>query len=263
MVEYTYDSWGELISITGSLASTIGVKNPLRYRGYYYDTETSLYYLQARYYDPDTGRFICADTLLIAGNDYIQGINRYAYCYNNPVMYVDPTGYAGEFYFEILPYINLFLIMVEKANIIMEPILTLYNKLYGEAESDMGSSNDYRDIEAGKSIAAVGNYVGMGVDVMEITGEDMGPLGNALSIASVAVDVGSDLIDPRLNTEDKIISVGEGTFSLVSGLAGAVVVTTITTISAPIGVGSSIVLGGITYVLWKVAEESVSKELFE
>ena len=93
MVEYTYDSWGKLISITGSLASTIGVKNPLRYRGYYYDTETSLYYLQARYYDPDTGRFISPDALLVAGNDYIQGMNRYAYCYNNPVMYSDPTGY--------------------------------------------------------------------------------------------------------------------------------------------------------------------------
>lgn len=94
VVEYTYDSWGKLISITGSLADTIGVKNPLRYRGYYYDTETSLYYLQARYYDPDTGRFISADALLVAGNDYIQGMNRYAYCYNNPVMYSDPSGYS-------------------------------------------------------------------------------------------------------------------------------------------------------------------------
>ena len=93
VVEYTYDSWGKLISITGSLASTIGIKNPLRYRGYYYDTETSLYYLQSRYYDPETGRFINMDTYFIAGNDYIQGTNMYAYCYNNPIMYVDPTGY--------------------------------------------------------------------------------------------------------------------------------------------------------------------------
>ena len=96
VVEYTYDSWGKLISITGSLASTIGVKNPLRYRGYYYDTETSLYYLQARYYDPDICRFISADALLVAGNDYIQGMNRYAYCYNNPIMYLDPSGMASE-----------------------------------------------------------------------------------------------------------------------------------------------------------------------
>ncbi len=93
VVEYTYDSWGKLISITGSLADTIGIKNPLRYRGYYYDTETSLYYLQSRYYDPEIGRFINMDAYFVAGNDYIQGTNMYAYCYNNPVMYVDPTGY--------------------------------------------------------------------------------------------------------------------------------------------------------------------------
>ncbi len=85
-----------MISITGSLADTIGVKNPLRYRGYYYDTETSLYYLQSRYYDPETGRFINMDAYFVAGNDYIQGTNMYAYCYNNPVMYSDPSGRASE-----------------------------------------------------------------------------------------------------------------------------------------------------------------------
>lgn len=95
VVEYTYDSWGKLISITGSLADTIGVKNPLRYRGYYYDTETSLYYLQSRYYDPEICRFINADVYVIAGDDLIQGTNMYAYCYNNPVMYKDYEGYSA------------------------------------------------------------------------------------------------------------------------------------------------------------------------
>ena len=95
MVEYTYDTWGKLISITGSLADTIGVKNPLRYRGYYYDTETSLYYLQSRYYDPEICRFINADVYVIAGDDLIQGTNMYAYCYNNPVMYKDYEGYSA------------------------------------------------------------------------------------------------------------------------------------------------------------------------
>lgn len=107
VVEYTYDSWGKLISITGSLADTIGVKNPLRYRGYYYDTETSLYYLQSRYYDPETCRFINADAYVIAGNDYIQGTNMYAYCYNNPVMYSDPSGYAP-FWTSLLNWISNF-----------------------------------------------------------------------------------------------------------------------------------------------------------
>ncbi|MBQ2694679.1 MAG: RHS repeat-associated core domain-containing protein [Clostridia bacterium] len=96
VVKYAYDSWGQLMSITGTLADTIGVKNPLRYRGYYYDTETKLYYLQSRYYDPETCHFISMDSYFVAG-DYINGMNMYAYCLNNPVMYVDPTGCAPNF----------------------------------------------------------------------------------------------------------------------------------------------------------------------
>ena len=63
--------------------------NPFRYRGYYLDTETNLYYLQTRYYDSYTGRFINADGQLNGG---LLGYNLFAYCENNPVMYVDPTG---------------------------------------------------------------------------------------------------------------------------------------------------------------------------
>lgn len=107
VVDYIYDTWGKLISISGTLADTIGVKNPLRYRGYYYDTETSLYYLQSRYYDPETCRFINADAYVIAGNDYIQGTNMYAYCYNNPMMYSDPSGYAP-FWTSLLNWISNF-----------------------------------------------------------------------------------------------------------------------------------------------------------
>ena len=61
VVEYTYDIWGKSVSITSSLADTVGAINPLRYRGYYYDTETQLYYLQSRYYSPDLMRFISQD----------------------------------------------------------------------------------------------------------------------------------------------------------------------------------------------------------
>lgn len=52
MVQYTYDSWGKVLSVTGSMADTLGLINPFRYRGYYYDSETGLYYLNSRYYDP-------------------------------------------------------------------------------------------------------------------------------------------------------------------------------------------------------------------
>ena len=70
MVEYTYDAWGNLLSTTGSLAETLGKLNPLRYRGYVYDHETGLYYLQSRYYDPEIGRFINADALVSTGQAF-------------------------------------------------------------------------------------------------------------------------------------------------------------------------------------------------
>ena len=96
VVRYTYDSWGKLISTTGSLASTLGVKNPYRYRGYRYDAETGLYYLTGRYYDPQIGRFINADTadVLVASPMALTDKNLFAYCENNPVMFMDPSGYG-------------------------------------------------------------------------------------------------------------------------------------------------------------------------
>ncbi len=91
VVSYTYDAWGNVLSTTGSLASTLGTHNPLRYRGYVYDTETGLYYLQSRYNDPTTGRFINADVYASTGQGII-GHNMFAYCGNNPVCYSDPAG---------------------------------------------------------------------------------------------------------------------------------------------------------------------------
>ncbi len=78
------------------MASTLGAKNPFRYRGYYYDTETGYYYLNSRYYDPVTGRFLNPEPNVdIGGFDSgagLLGYNVYAYCKNNPVMYKDENG---------------------------------------------------------------------------------------------------------------------------------------------------------------------------
>ncbi len=89
--EYSYDAWGKIIGQSGSEILTI---NPFRYRGYYYDIETGLYYLNSRYYDPETGRFISPDSVDVLNDTYMQpnGLNLYAYCYNNPVMMTDPDG---------------------------------------------------------------------------------------------------------------------------------------------------------------------------
>ena len=91
VVTYIYDAWGRPYSTTGSLASTLGADNPLRYRGYVYDTETGLYYLQSRYNNPEWGRFINADAFITTGQGFA-GNNMFAYCNNNPVNYVDSSG---------------------------------------------------------------------------------------------------------------------------------------------------------------------------
>ena len=91
VVTYTYDAWGKVLSVTGSLASTVGQINPFRYRGYYYDTETGFYYLQTRYYDPEVGRFLNADGIIGANGD-IQGYNLFAYCSNRPTIAADHSG---------------------------------------------------------------------------------------------------------------------------------------------------------------------------
>jgi RHS repeat-associated protein len=99
VVEYTYDAWGKPLGVTGLLSASVGVKNPYRYRGYRYDEETGLYYLQSRYYNPRMGRFINADGLILDGSTLLE-INLFAYCVGNPMLYYDPTGkaiaYAGE-----------------------------------------------------------------------------------------------------------------------------------------------------------------------
>ena len=95
MVEYTYDAWGNVLSITGMYADTLGVNNPIRYRGYYQDFETGFHYLQSRYYDPAVRRLINADGYINANGDFI-GFNMYAYCGNNPIAYIDVSGDSAD-----------------------------------------------------------------------------------------------------------------------------------------------------------------------
>ena len=80
-----------MLSVSGSHASTIGEDNPLRYRGYVYDKETKLYYLESRYYNPAYGRFINADAYAATGQGFV-GNNMFAYCLNNPVNMMDESG---------------------------------------------------------------------------------------------------------------------------------------------------------------------------
>ena len=98
VAQYVYDAWGNHRQITDGSCNDVSADtshianiNPFRYRGYYYDVETGWYYLNARYYDPNVGRFLSPDVILGA-NGGLQGYNLFAYCNNNPVMFADPSG---------------------------------------------------------------------------------------------------------------------------------------------------------------------------
>ncbi len=98
IAQYRYDAWGKLLGVTDATGTDVSANanhianiNPLRYRGYYYDVETGLYYLNSRYYDPETGRFINADEQL--NQEYgPDGFNVYAYCLDNPIIMADYDG---------------------------------------------------------------------------------------------------------------------------------------------------------------------------
>ena len=89
VAKYAYDAWGRVVYSTGTMAAI----NPIRYRGYYYDAEMGMYYLQSRYYDPALKRFINEDSYLGTGLGFV-GYNMFAYCNNNSVNYYDPTGFC-------------------------------------------------------------------------------------------------------------------------------------------------------------------------
>ena len=98
IVKYTYDSWGKIISITDAQGvdisndnSHIANINPFRYRSYYYDRESKLYYLNSRYYNPEWGRFLNPDAYISTGQG-INSYNMYCYCENNPINKTDADG---------------------------------------------------------------------------------------------------------------------------------------------------------------------------
>jgi len=98
IITYKYDSWGNVISIQDENNNevtdhnNVGMINPFRYRSYYYDKETGLYYLKSRYYNPKWGRFISPDKFIGANQD-IFGNNLYLYVSNNPINNIDKDGH--------------------------------------------------------------------------------------------------------------------------------------------------------------------------
>ena len=102
VARYAYDAWGRVLTVKDGSGNILnptanpgepGIINPFRYRGYMYDDESGLYYLNSRYYDPETGRFVNADGYVSTGQGVLSH-NMYAYCLNNPINMIDPNGTA-------------------------------------------------------------------------------------------------------------------------------------------------------------------------
>ena len=193
VVSYTYDSWGVPISTTGSMAKTIGEINPFRYRGYYYDSETGLYYLNSRYYDPVVGRLISIDdeSLILASPDELTDKNLFSYCDNNPIIRADTE---GEFW-----------------NFVIGAAVGALSVYVGDVISNIVSGETGWDIL--KPTSSLGTYIGSAVSGM-IPG------------AGIASTVARPLVNTAVQcTVDvailkKEVSVRDAAISLTTGIIG-------------------------------------------
>ena len=155
MARYAYDAYGvcKVMSSGGAVNTDkdfVGNINPFRYRGYYYDVETKLYYLQSRYYDPAVGRFLNADSLEYLDPETVGGLNLYAYCGCDPINYYDPTGtFVLALTSSAIFFCYLAILVVTAINVIYwesktHAIGNLVDDV-GSALGNIGSSNDNID----------------------------------------------------------------------------------------------------------------------
>ena len=109
---YAYDAWGKLLAVLDGNdnpitdSSHFANVNPFRYRGYVYDTETGFYYVSSRYYDPEIGRYLNADSVIAGVGGSVQGYNLFAYCFNNPVNMSDSSGHWPQWIKDAASWVN-------------------------------------------------------------------------------------------------------------------------------------------------------------
>ena len=152
---YAYDAWGNILSQSGSMADV----NPLRYRGYYYDSETGFYYLQSRYYDPTNHRFINADSYATTGQGLL-GTNMFAYCRNSPVIRIDLYG-KEDVTIEIPLAVNTYIIQAD-ARIFATATVSLIDE-------EKITSSSYVKASLSPEEISIGGVLSCSVDLSGIT----------------------------------------------------------------------------------------------
>ena len=127
VAKYEYDAWGNVTAIPvaedgcGHAVDSpdhIAHVNPFRYRGYYYDAETGFYWLQSRYYDPEVGRYLNADSVIAGVGGSVQGYNLFVYCFNNPVNMSDSSGHWPQWIKDAANWVN---------NNIVQPVANFFS----------------------------------------------------------------------------------------------------------------------------------------
>ena len=183
VVEYEYDAFGNCTIKSTTTNTELAHANPIRYRGYYYDEDTKLYYLNARYYSPEWRRFISPDDTSYLDPESVNGLNLYAYCNNDPINFADPSGHFG--IWAIVALVGTAVILGGGGQVLSNAIAgeTGSNLWRGVAGSALGSGTTalallLSPFTAGASLA-VSALLGAGmqtsVDVFEtlIRGEDI------------------------------------------------------------------------------------------
>ena len=191
--KYLYDAWGNCTISSETTDYDVANANPIRYRGYYYDSDTGLYYCNARYYSPKWRRFISPDDTAYLDPESPNGLNLYCYCYNDPVNFFDPSGHWFETVFD------LFSLGVSVIDVVINPL---------DPWAWAGLAGDAFDLipfvtGAGEAIKGM-RIVKKGVDVADATGDALTTIrfAKAASYADEFAEGGLDLVRTLDRTSD-------------------------------------------------------------
>ncbi len=202
LISYEYDAWGNTVATVNYNVSGTNVHamfNPFRYRGYYYDTTLNLYYLNSRYYDPATGRFINADHYISTGQGMLCA-NMFVYCSNSPQMFIDMCGDRYTMYATsvAMPYHDFEPIRIYKGDVsALYRESTVFTKIENEDQVA-----DYYDIISKDDYERFLEFTGPLYDLLCL-GRDLGKLGTVLDALLLGNDISSIFFNKKDYSDSK------------------------------------------------------------